>query len=153
MELKQIGFWGAVGVAALVAWEYRNSDFVNSLVRPASTPKPVAIEFDNGTVRQYDIASEPAPAPVRRRADGLLKCRRGDSVTYTNFECPPGTKPEALAGGTVSVMASEGLPKPTAATPKSGNAQQSLHDALDLSGNDNVREKRMERLIEKGSTR
>ena len=151
MELKNIAIGFAVVLLAAAAWECRDAEVVQAWMRPPS--KPVPIVFDNGTVRRYEAASQPegVAAALSRRADGLKKCRRGDETIYTNFECPPGSKPAALAGGTVTVVTGTETPKPRlAASP--GTGQSTLRDALDLSGNENLRDKRMERLIEHGST-
>lgn len=60
-----------------------------------------------------------SPAPTRARPPAAAttqprKCRNGDQVIYTDGPCPAGTREQALAGGTVTV-----LPGPAAAAPAS----------------------------------
>ena len=110
------------------------------------------IQFDNGTVREAPVPASPASAASAQVFEGepgkLKKCLRGNTVTYTDQNCPPGTKAAAVTGGNVTVVPSE-KPKPAARDAAANNSRNTLRDALDLSGNDNIRDKMMERAIGK----
>ncbi|HNU10855.1 MAG TPA: hypothetical protein PKJ45_05775 [Rubrivivax sp.] len=54
--------------------------------------------------------SSVVPAPASVSSGGTRKCRSGARVLYTDAECPPGTRVEAVSGDRLSV-----LPAPRAA--------------------------------------
>lgn len=104
----------ALGVlmAVAITWRYRNSDLIQDLVNPKQH-KPVRIEFDNGTVREY---ANPASASKKAGAaplpiGSLRKCQKTGEITYTNTYCPPGAKEMPLTQGTVNVVETP-APKP-----------------------------------------
>lgn len=110
---------------------------------PEPPPKPVV--FDNGTVRSWVPASAPvagptaAPGPVR-------KCRRGAEVVYTNGECPPGSREQALQGGTFTVVGSPqaaAAPRPAGAAGSAPRAA-TVRDLVDMSDVERIKERRIE---------
>ncbi|MDH4391092.1 MAG: hypothetical protein QE285_06675 [Aquabacterium sp.] len=95
-----------------ITWRVAQSDWGRHLGQPVAQPA-APIQFDNGTVRQYD-----SPASVAARNKGqplplgaLRKCQRGTEISYTNSFCPPGAKELKVDKGTVNVVA----PDPAAA--------------------------------------
>ncbi len=139
-----------VGVALLFllsgAWRYRHA--VNEWLTPPPPPKPIL--FDNGTVRQYaPPASQPGgKAVVAALPPGVLrKCVRGSETSYTNLSCPPGFREKPVDGSRVSVVpAGERAAVPAAAAPP-GQARKTLNDALDLSKDEQLRQRIMDRAI------
>jgi hypothetical protein len=103
VNLKKIAISFAVVFAALSIWKYRNSDFIQSIVQ-SQDPKKPAIQFDNGTVRQYQRPTE-AELKAEPKTPGVMrKCKNGDKISYTNSWCPPGAKELTLTNGTVNVV-------------------------------------------------
>lgn len=99
-------------LAAAITWRYRNSELIQDLVNPQQH-KPVRIEFDNGTVREYaspaSASRKAGAAPMR--VGSLRKCQKAGEITYTNTYCPPGAKEMPLTQGTVNVVETP-APKP-----------------------------------------
>jgi hypothetical protein len=104
VTLARILIFVALLFSIAITWRYRNSDFVQGIVHP-KTVKPLAIEFDNGTVRQYKEPDDRARAKAAPRPVGSLrKCVKGAEVVYTNSFCPPGLKELELSNGTLTVV-------------------------------------------------
>lgn len=92
----------------LAAFGWRHRDALGAFLSPppAEAPRPAKIEFDNGTVRQV---APPASATAAKPPPpgGVRKCRKpGGELVYTDGNCPPGSKEQALAGGAVNVVSS-----------------------------------------------
>lgn len=137
-------------VLVSVGWRHRNDAWVQGLLRPAAPVK--AIQFDNGSVRApLPYADEDGNAAAQQQAQNnlpgiLKKCVRKSKVVYTDQPCPDGFSAERVSGDKVTVMESGAKPpNPTQAAP--ADARKTLHDALDLSGNENLKDKMMERAI------
>jgi hypothetical protein len=87
-----------------LGWRYRHAEALQGLLAPPSA-KPLAIPFDNGTVRQYQAASAPVAVEATARPLGSVrKCRKGTEISYTNSLCPPGAKELELSNGTLNVL-------------------------------------------------
>lgn len=91
--------------------------------------------------------NEPQPTPKassKFRAGELRKCVKGQQVSYSNVECPLGAKELAVTAGAVTVVPSTPAPKSAAAS----SGPSALHKALDITRDDTLHEKIMERQIE-----
>jgi hypothetical protein len=132
--------------ATLFAYNHRNDDGIVGLLRSNAPPKE--IKFDNGSVR--DLARDAASAPKITSAEDALapgamrKCVRKQEILYTDKTCPAGTMFASVQGGAVNVVESNSVPKEKT---KSDQGRDSLRDALYVSGNANIKEKMMERAI------
>ncbi|OGA98231.1 MAG: hypothetical protein A3E25_16015 [Burkholderiales bacterium RIFCSPHIGHO2_12_FULL_69_20] len=104
-SLKSLLITAMLLIVLAFGWRYRNAEAVQRIINPPSH-KPLAIEFDNGTVRQTGAASVPGTGrAVQVLAPGVVrKCRRGTEITYTNQTCPPGHVEQRMAQGTVNVL-------------------------------------------------
>ena len=130
MTLKHVAIAFFALLVLAITWRLAQSEWAQGLNRPADTA-PRRIEFDNGTVRQYD-----SPASVAARNQGqpmplgtLRKCQRGTEVSYTNSFCPPGAKELKVDKGTLNIVdsgATAAPPKP--ATPGTGPGQPGLRE-------------------------
>ena len=90
-------------------------------------------------------ASPGQPGTPKAAAGGeLRKCIKGGQVTYSNVDCPAGAQAQAVTGGTVTVVPGTPVPKPTAAA----SGPSALHKALDVTRDDSLRDKIMERQLE-----
>lgn len=93
-------------------------------------------------------AQQPADAssrPMSRfRAGELRKCVKGQQVSYANVECPPGTKEQAVTGGAVTVVPGTPVARPA----ETASGPSALHKALDITRDDTLRDKIMERQME-----
>ena len=148
MWYRRVGIVLLAGVVGMTAWRHRDDAWVQALWRPEAPPKPVV--FDNGSVR--DSAVRMPPQPKAEGPDNLpgqmKKCVRGKQVIYTDQPCESGAKVVAVTGGNVTVVPSL-TPKasaPTSAGPTQAD-RSTLHQALDVHGQDNMRDKMMERAI------
>ncbi len=105
MSLKHVAITVALLFLLAITWRVAQSDWGRS--RTPDKPA-VPIQFDNGTVRQYDSAASVAarnkgqPLPLGT----LRKCQRGSETSYTNSFCPPGARELTLDKGTVNVVQS-----------------------------------------------
>jgi hypothetical protein len=141
-----------IGVATLLlasaGWRHRNDAWVQDLLRP-SLPASASIRFDNGSFKdgQAQIMHSPTNDSALNTVGKLKKCTSPRGVVYTDQICPSGSKPAPVNGGNVTVVDS-GTTKTETAQSKT-DAPKALRDALDLSGNDNLREKMMERAVGK----
>jgi hypothetical protein len=141
----------ALLIALSAAWGKRQS--LQAFLAPPSPPAK-AIQFDNGTVRDMGDASDAASAVAARPqfAPGAMrKCFKGQQVTYTNVTCPTGFKEAPVAGPPVSVVPGLAAGKPASPADLAaagGKGRSSLHDALDLSKDDQLRQRLMERAID-----
>lgn len=92
-------------------------------------------------------ASAPVPdiTPQGAAKTGpLRKCVKGGEVTYSNVDCPTGAQAKAVTGGTVTVVPATPSPKPSEAA----SGPTALHKALDITRDDTLRDKIMQRQIE-----
>lgn len=80
----------------------------------------------------------------RAGAESLRKCVNGQQVTYSNVDCPTGAKAQAVTGGTVTVVPGTPVAKPAEAA----SGPTALHKALDITRDDTLRDKIMERQME-----
>ena len=137
------------GIAALLlgstGWKHRNDAWLQDLLHTAA-PAPPAIRFDNGSVRDTlpPVAHNPNSNSnnALNTTGKLKKCAGPRGVVYTDQICPPGTAVAAVTGGNVTIV--EG----NAGTAKSpGDAPKALRDALDVSGNNDLREKMLDRAV------
>lgn len=137
---------GAIIVAS-TAWRYRNAPWIEHLLH-VDGPAQVNIKFDNGSVRDVQPPARAAPTSSSRNDQNavgkLKKCVRKYEVIYTDQPCPVDAK-VAPVKGNVNVLGA------TMTKPESANSAEpgpkALRDALDLSGNNNLREQMMERVI------
>jgi hypothetical protein len=135
-----------------LAWQHKNDAWIQTLFRPDG-PAKMVIQFDNGSVR--DAGTLPGGKPAESAGNTaqentpgkLKKCLKGNEVIYTDNLCPVGTKVAAVDGGNVTVLG--GSPPKPKVSGASHDGPKSLRDALDLSGNENIKDKMMERAINK----
>ena len=77
----------------------------------SSDTQPKLIKFENDVrdtaadmVPQGAASAVSAVTPSSKRNSGMRKCRKGDSMIYTDDLCPPGYKEQELKNGTVTVV-------------------------------------------------
>ena len=140
-----------IAIVASITWKSRNAEWIQMLLQ-VDAPEKVNIKFDNGSVRDNLPAGSTAVSPNRTKDHGaqnnapgvVKKCLRGKEITYTDQVCPSDANVAPVTGGNVTVV---GTPK--AKVERSNTFEpgpKALRDALDLSGNENLREKMMERI-------
>jgi type IV pilus biogenesis protein CpaD/CtpE len=111
-----------------------------------------------GWMDSAQAAAGPAPSPPvadgaapktasKFKSGELRKCVKGQQVSYANVDCPPGHQEQAVTAQ-VNVVAATPVAKPAAA----GSGPSSLHKALDMTRDDTLREKAIERAVD-GATR
>ncbi len=95
-----------------------------------------------------DSSSSAGPAgDAKARPGGLRKCVKGQEVSYTNAECPPGYRDQAVTGGSVTVVPATPVPKPDEAS----SGPSALHKALGVTRDDTLKDKMIERAVEKAT--
>lgn len=114
-------------------------------LQPRSAPAPRSIEFDNGSARDERAASAPAlvAVPPSRAQGRMRKCRKGESVIYTDAPCPPGSREHTVSGGTVTVV--DGPKPPTGEA--LGARQPNVRDLLGPDRGQSLADKQMERAM------
>ncbi len=139
-------------IFASITWKFRNAEWIQKLLQ-VDDPATVNIKFDNGSARDNPPAATIASAPARAQEQGsqnnapgvIKKCLRGREITYTDQICPSDAKVAPVTGGNVTVV---GTPKAKAERSNAAEpGPKALRDALDLSGNVNIREKMMDRAV------
>ncbi|MDR7268201.1 hypothetical protein J2X20_000830 [Pelomonas saccharophila] len=93
-----------------------------------------------------DATSSRAPSQFKR--GDLRKCVKGQQVSYSNVECPPGYQEQAVTAAPVNVLPATPVSKPATA----GSGPSALHKALDMTRDDGLKDKLIERAVE-GATR
>ena len=89
--------------------------------------------------------TQPTPkASSKSRTGELRKCVNGQQVSYANVECPARATEQAVTGGAVTVVPGTPVAKPAAG----GSGPSALHKALDITRDDTLHEKIMQRQIE-----
>lgn len=110
------------------------------------TPKPFV--FDNGTIRDNPApASAPKQATLQSPPGVLRKCVRGDTVTYSNLDCPIGTRERPIKADTVTVLPAIEAPLATLPNKPAGKTHAALQNALDLKRDEELRRRMIDRAI------
>ena len=147
MSIK-IYFWGLIiAVLAAIGWRTLHTEAAQQWLHPQTT-QPLVINFDNQeppSAGPPPQAGESTITPMPKAASGLRKCRKGNQVTYTDGDCPAGSK-EQTVGGTVTVVPGQTVTQSshTSGTDKlHANVRDILLDPRDA----NLRDKRMDQII------
>jgi len=146
MLLRAMGVIALAIVLASYIFSLHRDGVIRAWLTTPDAPK--AIVFDNGSVRDAagPAASEPTQTTVLSPPGALRKCVRGDRVTYSNLTCPPGFKEREVASDKVTVIQTDGL-KPPDRKLAGESAQKTLHNALDLKTDDQLRQKMIDRAV------
>ena len=75
----------------------------------------------------------------------LRKCVKGREVSYSNVGCPVGHTEQAVSAAPVTVLPATPAPRPAQVA---GSGPPSLHKALDITRDETLRDKAMERAID-----
>lgn len=146
MLLRVIGLSAlALVLASYVFGLYRNGTLRSWLSTTPNVPREIV--FDNGSVRDAPSPAGSGPTQVALSAPGALrKCVRGDRVTYSNLTCPPGFKEREVSSDKLTVISNDGTKKPQSKA-ESGSAQKTLHNALDLKPDDQLRQRMIDNAV------
>ena len=105
-ELKRLALIAGLLLIVALGWRYRNVALAPGAgYSTRGAASSAVFKFDNGTNRDLTGTTRVVP----RAAAGPRRCQRGESVIYTDGDCPPGTKEAALGKGTVNVVK---MPRP-----------------------------------------
>lgn len=157
MSLRHLLVALAVLLAAAIGW--RSVGGLSGLQR-AVTPEPppaAPIVFDNGSTRSAAPGPSAPPAPraaAARAAGGMTKCVRGSRTIYGDARCPDGWREVAVGGPPVNVLPATPVPGRAAAdgagpSMPGGSARRTLHDALDLSHDPQLRQRMVDRAVDR----
>ncbi len=86
----------------------------------------------------------------KARPPSMHKCVGGGSTTYTMDECPPGTKYVEMGGGTVTTMKTNLGNANSSSKSSIPNARELLNGSDDAAKMQELKDKRMDRLIDTG---
>ncbi|MFZ4550999.1 MAG: hypothetical protein ACOYNB_04175 [Aquabacterium sp.] len=141
--MKKIAGGVLAVLLASVAWKAKDAQVVQDFLHPQRHTPPT-IQFDNdpkSAARPSAEATEVSPkAPA-----GVRKCKQGDSVVYTDGECPKGSREQAVSGGSVTVVPGQATPAATASGNKLPHARDLLAPKDD--GSASLRDQAMDRVI------
>jgi hypothetical protein len=146
MSLRRI-FGLLVALIILSALWGKRYSMANHFAPANALPKQ--IQFDNGSVRDNrpELAKSSISTQSQFSQGTLRKCIKDAQITYTDVACPPGYRERAVAGPPVNVMpAHSGQNSNEFASPSKGRT--SLHDVLDLSRDEKLRDRMLEQAIE-----
>jgi hypothetical protein len=134
MSIRLLFLVLVLALLAGAAWYYRDTE-------------PLAHWLHAAPSMPLDIGTPQATAPSAAPA-GLRKCRNGAKIVYTSDTCPPGSVEQAIGGGAVTVVPGQ-RPAPPPAQSNPADPASTLRDALVKPQQSDLREKRMEQVIDK----
>lgn len=147
MSIK-IYFWGLIiAVLAAIGWRTLHTEAAQQWLHPQTTP-PLVINFDNQEPPSAGPPLRPgesAITPMPKAASGMHKCRKGNQVTYTDGDCPVGSK-EQTVGGTVTVVPGQATTS-SAHTSSTDKPHANVRDILLDPRDADLRDKRMDQII------
>ncbi len=124
MLMRTLSLTALALFVAAVGWRYRHAEWVQAVVGPPAPAKAKPIVFDNGTVRAPPVRASDAAAPPA--ATGLRKCLRGQTISYTDQPCPPGSREAEMNRGAVTVVPGQAPAAKPAASLKLPNAREAM---------------------------
>lgn len=137
MSLRGLVVSAVLLVVCVLAWQKREG--LQSWLRQAQSGAAAGARAATDAVTSAAPTTTPQPA-----RGGLRKCVKGQQVTYTNAECPPGHREQAVAGD-VSVLPAPPVSKPAE---EASSAPSQLHQALGLTPDPKLKQKIMDRALE-----
>lgn len=145
MRIKTI----AKGMAALmvlsVGWKYKDAALVQEWLASSRAQARPAIQFDNDTPGEAPVSSALEQTARKRGLVGVRKCRQGETVVYTDGDCPAGSREFAVTGGVVTVVPAQSTL--TVPASPSGRLPHARDVLLPDDGNARLHDKAMERVI------
>lgn len=136
--------------------------FKHRIVKAPALPAPVEQAAESATetvshaedlgqriTREMQQAAPSSGVRPKARAGGMHKCVGGGSTTYTMDDCPPGTKYAEMGGGAVTTMKTN-LDGAASTKPGIPNARELLNGTDDATRMQQLKDKRMDRLIDTG---
>ena len=128
-----------------VGWKYKDAALVQEWLSPNRTQARPAIQFDNDGPGNAPVSSTMQQPPARKGLAGVRKCRQGETVIYTDGDCPAGSREFAVTGGAVTVV--PGQSTLNAPALPSGRLPHAREVLLPDDGNARLRDQAMERVI------
>lgn len=74
--------------AAATAWHFLDTRPLTQWLAPKQSANPAAA----------------VQTPPSKTTGVLRKCKKAETIVYTNSQCPPGSVEEAVSGGTVNIV-------------------------------------------------
>jgi hypothetical protein len=148
--MRFIVWFFVLAFGSVLAWRAYPKLATGSETRPAPS-KPFV--FDNGTVREYLPPPEPgSAAALSSLPHGVMrKCVKGTKKIYTDVTCPPGHQELAVATDRVTVLPGPDKPARAAEPGAPPERRSTLRDALDMSGDDQLRQRIVDRAVDRHS--
>lgn len=139
----------AKGMAALmvlsVGWKYKDAALVQEWLAPHRAQSRPAIKFDNDDPGDAPVSSSLQQPAAKKGIAGVRKCRQGETVIYTDGECPTGSREFAVTGGAVTVVPGQSaLNAPALPSGRLPHAREVLSPD---DGNARLRDQAMERVV------
>lgn len=146
MSLRGLFIATMLTAALGLAWQKREP--LRAWLGSVAVPS-VPVSISEHPVPLLNPANPPTPSTAGKpaaefRSGELRKCVNGQQVAYTNVECPPGFKAQAVAAAAVTVVPGTPVAKPQAAA----SGPSALHKALDISRDDTLHDKMIQRAID-----
>lgn len=145
MRIKTIAKGMAVLMVLSVGWKYKDAALVQEWLAPSRTQARPAIKFDNDAPGEAPASSALEHTPSRTGLAGVRKCRQGETVIYTDGDCPAGSREFAVTGGAVTVV--PGQSTLNAPALPSGRLPHAREVLLPDDGSARLRDQAMERVI------
>ncbi|WP_284614466.1 hypothetical protein [Aquabacterium humicola] len=115
-----------VGALAAVVWWLRDTPPLRELAARLRTSAPAQWITQQGATIEREVRPPAANAAPGVAAAALRKCIDGAQVTYTNGDCPAGSRAQAVSGGTITVLPATPVPAPPPGAVASGSVMSEL---------------------------
>jgi hypothetical protein len=144
MSMRSLAIATILLAALGLAWQKREQ--LQTWLRAAPALSTSAPSLSDPLVATRPEAEGATSTSARSRPGGLRKCVKGQQVSYTNVECPPGHQELTVTTAPVNVLPATPVSKPA----ESSSGPSALHKALDLTRDDTLRERVIERAVNGG---
>lgn len=141
MSLRSLAI--ATILLAVLGLAWQKQEQLQAWLGGARASSTWAPSLSDPLVATRPTAEGATPTSATSRPGGLRKCVKGQQVSYTNVECPPGHQELAVTAAPVNVLPATPVSKPA----ESSSGPSSLHKALDLTRDDTLRERAIERAV------
>ena len=145
MRIKTITKGMAALMVLSVGWKYKDALLMQEWLAPNRAQARPAIKFDNDGPGNATVSNTLQQPTARKGLGGVRKCRRGETVIYTDGDCPAGSREFAVTGGAVTVVPGQSpLNAPALPSGRLPHAREVLQPD---EGNARLRDQAMERVI------
>lgn len=140
-----------MAVLAGSVWLIRDSGPVRQALQFV---RQTAASLQVPALRPTGAATDPKPAghnpaTAARSTGGLRKCFGSGTVLYTDGDCPVGSKPQPVTGGTLTVMPAQPVPATAPSPDAPASRASTIRDLVMKPGEKTIQEMAIDRAMDK----